>query len=118
MGLIVKVFCTYRVFLFFFLFYCGCCCCWQALEDLRRKYMTKKGPVQKVMGQMRLLSREDKARLLGGSIEGEGWQCYLLLSCQIDLTAVYSYSSADMVDAASLTLVWLVGGPKGEKQMG
>ncbi|CAM9383903.1 unnamed protein product, partial [Hapterophycus canaliculatus] len=35
----------------------------QDLEDLRRKYMTKKGPVQKVMGQMRLLSNEDKARL-------------------------------------------------------
>lgn len=33
----------------------------QELEDLRRKYMTKKGPVQKVMGQMRLLSNEDKA---------------------------------------------------------
>ena len=32
----------------------------QELEDLRRKYMTKKGPVQKVMGQMRLLSSEDK----------------------------------------------------------
>lgn len=32
----------------------------QELEDLRRKYLTKKGPVQKVMGQMRLLSSEDK----------------------------------------------------------
>lgn len=36
----------------------------QELEDLRRKYMTKKGPVQKVMGQMRLLSSEDKVREL------------------------------------------------------
>lgn len=35
----------------------------QELEDLRRKYMTKKGPVQKVMGQMRLLSNEDKPKL-------------------------------------------------------
>ncbi|CBJ30142.1 phenylalanyl-tRNA synthetase [Ectocarpus siliculosus] len=35
----------------------------QELEDLRRKYMTKKGPVQKVMGQMRLLSPEDKPKL-------------------------------------------------------
>ncbi|CAB1096277.1 unnamed protein product [Ectocarpus sp. CCAP 1310/34] len=35
----------------------------QELEDLRRKYMTKKGPVQRVMGQMRLLSPEDKPKL-------------------------------------------------------
>lgn len=40
----------------------------QELEDLRRKYLTKKGPVQKVMGQMRLLSNEDKVLAFSGQI--------------------------------------------------
>ncbi|CAM9149040.1 unnamed protein product, partial [Scytosiphon promiscuus] len=44
----------------------------QDLEDLRRKYMTKKGPVQKVMGQMRLLSNEDKAR--ADTPTARGWE--------------------------------------------
>eukprot|EP00611_Tribonema_gayanum_P004550 TRINITY_DN13744_c0_g1_i4.p1 TRINITY_DN13744_c0_g1~~TRINITY_DN13744_c0_g1_i4.p1 ORF type:complete len:441 (-),score=157.33 TRINITY_DN13744_c0_g1_i4:46-1323(-) len=41
----------------------------QELEDLRRVYLTKKGPVQKVMGQMRLLSPEDKPKL--GKVSNE-----------------------------------------------
>lgn len=51
-------------------------CLAQELEDLRRKYMTKKGPVQKVMGQMRLLSNEDKASATASYV-----RCHVVVWC-------------------------------------